>query len=160
MLADMSQPQQLHDLISPVVEDLGYELWHLEQIGPASDRVLRIYIDAPADITLADCEKVSNDVSAVLEVAQAQGQRAADYANLEVSSPGLDRPLISAAHFARFVGAPARVTLFAPVDGQRRLRGVICGVSGDTVELDVDGKILTFAISDMAKARLEPNYEA
>lgn len=158
MLIGMSQ--QLHDLISPVVEDLGYELWHVARVGPASDRVLRLYIDAPDGITLEDCGKVSNEVSAVLDVAQAQGNRAADYSNLEVSSPGLDRPLVSAAHFARCVGETARVKLYAPVEGRRQLTGVIRNVAGDMVELEADDKIFSFAISEMAKANLEPEFEA
>src|SRR5699024_11046146 len=131
--------QQLHDLINQVVIDLSYVLWHLQYVGPASDRLLRLFIDAPEGITLEDCEQVSNEVSAVLDVAQGQGVRGTDYSHLEVSSPGLDRPLISAQHFERFIGERARVTLFAPVDGRRRLRGTIRSVTGETVAMDVDG---------------------
>lgn len=158
MLANMSQ--QLHELIEPVVADLGCELWHVEHVGAVSNRLLRIYIDAPNGITLEDCESVSHEVSAMLEVEQMQGNRIADYSNLEVSSPGLDRPLVTAAHFDRFIGEMARIKLFAPVEGQRRLLGVIRGVTGEAVELEIDGKILSVAIADMAKARLEPTFEA
>ncbi|HLQ85410.1 MAG TPA: ribosome maturation factor RimP [Salinisphaeraceae bacterium] len=152
--------QQVHDLIEPVIADLGYELWHLERVGPAAERVFRVYIDAARGITLEDCERVSHEISAVLEVAQAQGNRAADYGRLEVSSPGLDRPLVTAAHFQRFIGAQARVRMFAPVDGQRRFCGIIRNVANDKVELEVDGKIFSLAMSDMAKARLEPAFGA
>ena len=149
----------LHELVAPVIADLGYELWHLEYVGPTSDRILRIYIDAPDGVTLDDCEKVSNEVDAVLDVAQAQGERMADYSQLEVSSPGLDRPLVTAAHFARFIGEMARIKSFAPVAGQRNFCGVIHAVDGDTIELAVDDEIFSIAIGDMAKARLEPTFE-
>src|SRR5699024_1292280 len=104
--------QKLTDLIGPVIADLGCELCHLEHVGPSADRILRIYIDAPGGVSVEDCEKVSNEVDAVLDVAQAQGNGVADHSFLEVSSPGLDRPLATVAHFQRFIGAKARVKLF------------------------------------------------
>src|SRR5699024_9022792 len=148
--------QSLHELVVPVIAALGYELWHLEYVGPTSDRILRIYIDSPDGITLDDCQKVSNEVDAVLDVAQAQGERMADYSQLEVSSPGLDRPLVTAAHFARFIGEVARIKSFAPVSGQRNFCGVIQAVDGDTVELVVDDKTFSLASGDMGEARQEP----
>ena len=139
-----------------MIEDLGYELWHLERVGPAAERILRLYIDAPEGVTVDDCEAVSHEVSSLLDVEQAQGNRAADYGRLEVSSPGLDRPLMTVAHFARFVGESAQVTLYAPVEGRRRLQGVIRDATDETVELEVDGRIFSLAITDVAKARLDP----
>lgn len=147
--------QRLRNLLEPVVADLGYELWHLESLGSGRSGVLRLYIDAPEGIALEDCEAVSREVSAVLDV---EDSGSGQY-QLEVSSPGLDRPLITGAHFERFIGERARVTMFAPVDGKRKLRGTILAVNGDTVDLGADDQTYSLATGDMAKARLEPVFE-
>jgi ribosome maturation factor RimP len=147
--------QRLRNLLEPVVTDLGYELWHLESQGSGRSGVLRLYVDAPQGIALEDCEKVSREVSAVLDVDDAGGGQY----QLEVSSPGLDRPLITGEHFSRFIGQRARITMFAPVDGKRKLRGTILAVSGDTVDLGGDEQTYSLATGDMAKAKLEPVFE-
>ena len=147
--------QQLHDLLEPVIADLGYELWHLERVGAGKNSVLRVYIDSPAGIALEDCEKVSREISAVLDVEDA----IKGHYDLEVSSPGLDRPLVSAEQFRRFVGERARIHMFAPVQGQRKFAGEIRGVNGDTVDLACDDQTYSLAVGDMAKARLEPVFE-
>ncbi|WP_123590368.1 ribosome maturation factor RimP [Salinisphaera orenii] len=147
--------QRLQQLLEPVVNDLGYELWHLESTGAAKSGVLRLYIDSPAGIALEDCETVSHEVSAVLDVEDAGNS---NY-QLEVSSPGLDRPLANKAHFRRFIGERARVNMFAPVAGQRKFRGVILAVEGDTVDLGCDDQTYSLPIADMAKARLEPVFD-
>ena len=146
--------QRLYDLLEPVVNDLGYELWHLEHIS-GRNGVIRLYIDSAEGIVVEDCETVSHEVGAVLDVAD---PGSANY-QLEVSSPGLDRPLAHAAHFERFVGERARVNMFAPVDGQRKFRGVILAVNGDVVDLGCDDQTYRLAVGDMAKARLEPVFE-
>lgn len=147
--------QRLHDLLEPVVTDLGYELWHLESVGAGRGRTLRLYIDAPQGVALEDCEKVSREVSAVLDVEdEGQGQY-----QLEVSSPGLDRPLVTGEHFRRFIGERARVHMFAPVAGQRKFRGTILAVNGDTVDLGCDDQTYTLTTGDMAKARLDPVFD-
>ncbi len=148
--------QRLHDLLAPVIADLGYELWHLEYNGAGPNSLLRLYIDAPEGVGLEDCEKVSHEVSAALDVAEDSSH---NY-QLEVSSPGLDRPLVTAAHFQRFIGDSARITMFAPVADQRKFRGVIKSADAATVELDCDGQIFQLSIKDMARARLEPVFEA
>lgn len=147
--------QRLCNLLEPVVTDLGYELWHLESVGSGRSGVLRLYIDSPQGIALEDCEKVSREVSAVLDV---EDSGTGQY-QLEVSSPGLDRPLITGEHFGRFIGERARITMFAPVDGKRKLRGTILAVNGDMVDLGGDEQRYSLATGDMAKARLEPAFE-
>ncbi|HET7313634.1 ribosome maturation factor RimP [Salinisphaera sp.] len=146
---------RLHKLLEPVVTDLGYELWHLESVGSGKSAVLRLYIDSPEGIDIEDCEAVSHEVSAALDVAD-DGN--AGY-RLEVSSPGLDRPLATAAHFERFVGERARVNMFAPVSGQRKFRGRILAVKGQVVELACDDATYELPVGDMAKARLEPIFD-
>lgn len=115
----MSQAKksELAALLGPTIEALGLELWGIEYAPSRSNGLLRIYIDhAERPITLEDCEAVSREVSASLDVADPiSGQY-----TLEVSSPGLDRPLFEATHYARFIGHDAKVQLIAPLAGRKR----------------------------------------
>ena len=147
--------QRLRNLLEPIVTDLGYELWHLESVGAGRSSVLRLYIDSPEGIALEDCEKVSHEVSAVLDVEDSSNSQY----SLEVSSPGMDRPLVTGEHFRRFIGERARINMFAPVAGQRKFRGTILAVNGDTVDLGCDDQTYSLATGDMAKARLDPVFE-
>lgn len=160
MGANETLDKRLLDLLEPLIEDMGYELLHLEMQGRSG--LLRIYIDhrppngdAPRDITLADCERVSREVEAALDV---EDPIPGSY-RLEVSSPGLDRPLVKASHFRRFQGHEARVTLDLPIDGQRRFTGVIVRADDDAVELDVDGTHVQLPLADIQKARLVPEFD-
>ncbi|MDA3919934.1 MAG: ribosome maturation factor RimP [Salinisphaera sp.] len=147
--------QRLITLLEPIVEDLGYTLWYLESVGGGRNAMLRIYIDSPNGIDLEDCEKVSHEVGAALDVDDEGG---AGY-TLEVSSPGLDRPLVSAGHFRQFIGERARVRMFAPVAGHRKFAGVIESVSDTSVDLRCDDQTYQLPLGDMAKASLEPVFE-
>lgn len=146
---------RLQSTLEPVVADLGYELWHTEAVGSGKNAVLRLYIDSPDGIDIDDCEAVSHEVSATLDVID-DGKAAYQ---LEVSSPGLDRPLATREHFARFIGEKARIKMFAPVSGQRKFVGRIQAVEDRTVELALEDGVYELPIGDMAKARLEPDYE-
>lgn len=148
-------PQRLQDLLEPIVNDLGYELWHMESVGGGRQKTLRLYIDSPDGIDLDDCEAVSHEVSAALDVS---GHEQSSY-QLEVSSPGLDRPLAAAWHFRRFTGERARIRMYAPVAGQRRFNGVIESVNDEVVDLLCDGAKYVLPIGDMAKARLDPVFD-
>lgn len=147
--------QRLVQLLEPVVEDLGYELWHLEVEGSGNNRLLRLYIDAAEGIVVEDCERVSREVGAALDVAD---PLPGAY-RLEVSSPGLDRPLVKPAHFRRFLGERARVTLYAPLDGRRRFTGVLCDVDDENVCLEYDDRTVTLPHTAIAKARLVPEFD-
>lgn len=145
-----SVAQRLQDILAPEVEALGYELWHLELQGSGNNRLLRLYIDAPDGIDLEDCEAVSRQVSAILDV---QDPLPGRY-RLEVSSPGLDRPLVTPAHFQRFVNQSVRVRLYAPQAGRRRLVGRNLGCVADALRLDCDGEVLLLPLAGIAAARL------
>ena len=147
--------QRLNQVIIPVVEDLGYELWHLESVGAGRSRTVRLYIDSPNGIDLEDCEKVSREVSATLDV---EDEGSGEY-QLEVSSPGLDRPLVTPEHYRRFLGDRARLKLFAPVGGKKKLIGTILEINGDVVDLGCDDQTYRIQLADVAKARLEPVFE-
>lgn len=126
---------------------MGYDLADLET---SRGGLLRVFIDSPRGITVEDCARVSNHLSRVLAV------EGIDYERLEVSSPGLDRPLKRPEDFARFVGRKASVRLRLPRDGRRRFEGSIGGVEGDGVLMDVEGKRLRFTFAEIDKARLVP----
>ena len=147
--------QRLRNLIEPVVNDLNYELWYMESVGGGRSSVLRIYIDSPDGIALEDCEKVSREVSATLDV---EDDGSGEY-QLEVSSPGLDRPLVTPEHYRRFLGDRARLKLFAPVGGKKKLIGTILEINGDVVDLGCDDQTYRIQLADVAKARLEPVFE-
>ncbi len=142
--------ESLRQLIEPVIESLGYELWHLEMIGGSSNGLLRIYIDHENGIALDDCERVSREVSAVLDVEDPLQSRY----RLEISSPGLDRPLATEAHFQRFVGEKVRVTLFAPIEGSRKYKGLLTNSDQGEIRLNCDGVVINVPLSSIAKARL------
>lgn len=142
----------LIELLEPVVRGLGYELWELKYVSRGGSGLLRLYIDSPQGITLDDCERVSHQVSALLdETDPIPGQY-----NLEISSPGLDRLLRTPAHFARFLGATARVEMRSTVPGQRRFTGVIRAVMDGELTLNVEGGDVRLPVDGIHKARLVP----
>ena len=139
----------LEALIEATLAGLGYELVDMSMSVKSGH--LRILIDKPAGISLDDCTLVSNHLSNWLVVEKI------DYERLEVSSPGTDRPLKKRADYQRFVGEKAQLKLRAALAGQRRFIGVIRGVSGAQVELDVDGQIIQLDITNIDSARLVPD---
>ena len=145
---------KLLELLGPEVAALGYELVELDAPGAGGSGTLRIYIDREDGITVDDCERVSHRVSGVLDV---EDPIPGHYV-LEVSSPGLDRPLFEPDHFTRFVGHLARVKLKAPVDGRSNFRGRILAVEGDEVVLQVDGQAMRLPFARLASARLVPEF--
>jgi ribosome maturation factor RimP len=152
----MSSSQRLNDLLQPLVEQLDYEFVGLEYLNNPKQSVLRIYIDGEEGVGLEDCEKVSREVAALLDVEDP----IKGHYNLEVSSPGLDRPLFTPDQYERFAGEEARVTTFAPVDGRRKFKGVIEGIDGARIRLNVDGETVELEHANIAKARLVPDYDA
>jgi len=153
----MAAIERLENLLGPVVEDLGYEFVGVEYSANPKNRLLRVYIDEPeAGIGVDDCETVSREVSAILDVEEPIREQY----TLEVSSPGVERPLFSAEHFRRFLGETAAVRMHAPQDGRRKFKGRIARVDGDQVWLDVDGTEWCLAIAGMEKARLAPDLDA
>lgn len=144
---------QLRRLLEPVVSDLGYELLLIELIG-SGQRILRLYIDAPGGVNLDDCELVSRNVSAVLDV---DDPIAGTY-NLEVSSPGIERPLVREDHFRNHVGERVKVRLVKNVLGRKRFTGVLAQVVDGGVVVEVDGEPYELAYDDIESARLAPEF--
>lgn len=157
---------QIATLLAPTIESLGLELLGAEYLPAPGSAVLRLYIDVPTGeagepgharmVGIEDCEAVSREVSAQLDVAD---PISGNY-TLEVSSPGLERPLFTPAQFARFIGEQARVGLKLPQDGRRKLQGAIQAVEGDRIEFGLDGKPFVVAFDNIDKARLVPDWAA
>jgi ribosome maturation factor RimP len=139
----------LENVIEPAVTGLGYELVDVQASN--GGRMLRLFIDKPGGITLEDCAAVSRHLSRVLAV------EGIDYERLEVSSPGLDRPLRKGADFARFAGHRAEVRMRTPdASGRRKFVGVLRGADGERVQIELDGRTVGLALGDVERARLVP----
>ena len=147
---------RLNKLIQPLVENLGYEFVGIEYSSNPKNAVLRIYIDEPSrGIAIEDCESVSREVAALLDV---EDPISGNY-TLEVSSPGLNRPLFNLEQFGRFVGEVVSMTLFAPVNTRRKFKGELLAVTGNQVFVDQDGERVGIEFENIVKSRLEPDYE-
>ena len=142
--------ERLIALIEPVLARLGYELVELEYAAGRSQAVVRLFIDTPAGITVDDCERVSRDVAALLDV----DDPIPTAYTLEVSSPGFDRVLRTPAHFERFVGERVFVELKAPRAGRKRYTGVLQVASATGIELEVDKQKVEVRFDEIGKARL------
>ncbi len=145
---------KLTSLLQPLVEDLGYEFVGLQYSGNPKHPVLVIYIDSPGGVAVEDCAKVSREIAAILDV---EDPIPGKY-QLEVSSPGLDRPLFTLAQFQQFSGEVAQISLFAPRDGRRKFKGKILGTIDGQVRMEQDGVEVTLDLGNIAKARLVPDY--
>jgi ribosome maturation factor RimP len=142
--------ERLIGLVEPLVERLGYELVDLEYGAGHGRGTLRVFIDAAAGVQLADCERVSREISALFDV---EDPVPAAY-TLEVSSPGFDRVLRTRAHFGRFVGSRVFVELKEPRAGRRRYTGQLLAVDDDGIALAVDQERVAVTFAEIGKARL------
>ena len=142
--------ERLIALIEPLAGRLGYELVDLEYSAGRGSATVRLYIDRPEGVGIEDCERVSREVSALLDV---EDPIATAY-TLEVSSPGFDRVLRTRAHFARFAGERVFLELATPREGRRRYTGTLVAAGDAGIELDVDGEHVTVRYEELAKARL------
>ncbi len=154
---------QIETLVLPILDDLGYELVDLQLQQDGKQLALRIFVDKPAGITLDDCVEVSREVSAILEV---EDPIRSAY-RLEVSSPGLDRPLKKATDFERFVGKKARLKSKNLIDPDQRgttrktFVGTLLGFEDDNVRLeltDKQGGVIAIPLADLDKANLEEEF--
>ena len=143
---------ELANLIEPTIEQLGYELSDLELKLGGRDGIVRVFIDKPDGVDLSDCEIVSRQLSAILDVEDPLPGRY----RLEVSSPGLDRRLTKPAHFQRFLGEAVRVKLRFPVAGRRNFRGTLRSADDEKIEVEVDGEPHSLQIATIESARLIP----
>ncbi len=144
------------DLINPVIGDMGYELIGVEYVASGKHSILRIYIDIDNGIGIEDCEKVSRQLSAIFDV---EDPISGQY-NLEVSSPGVERPLFHIGHYQRFLGNDIKLRMVRPIDGQRKFSGAIGSVSevNNTIELVTELGPVTLDIDMIEKANLVADF--
>ncbi|WP_293372939.1 ribosome maturation factor RimP [Nevskia sp.] len=143
------------ELLEPVVNAIGYEIVLLEYSPRDGSSMLRLFIDGPDGIGLDDCEKVSREVAATLDVEDVITQAY----RLEISSPGLDRPLVKPEHYRRFKGEIAKIQTLAPVAGRRRFQGVLLDATDDEVSIETADGVITLPLADIDKAKLVPNFD-
>ena len=139
---------ELGDLLQQTVPAMGYELvdWDMS----ARSRLVRVFIDKPNGVDVEDCARVSNHLTRLFAVEEI------DFDRLEVSSPGLDRPVKQLADYARFAGQEAQLTLAAPVDGAKRIKGILRGSEGDNVLVETSAGVKSFPFGTISRARLVP----
>ena len=141
----------LGEILERTLPAMGFELVDFE--APARGGVVRVFIDKPSGIDVEDCARVSNHLTHVFAAEQLA------YERLEVSSPGLDRPLKKPADFVRFAGKQVKLTLRESVDNARRVKGVLRGMDGESVRVDTEAGPRTYALANIDKARLVPTIE-
>lgn len=148
------QEQQLTELLAPTVEAAGYQLWGIELIRAGRHTTLRIFIDKAEGIMVEDCALVSREVSALLDV---EDPIPNEY-TLEVSSPGMDRPLFTEAQFTQYVGQKIEVKLTVPQEGRRKFKGLLTSFDNDTLVIEVDGKPCSLLFDNIDKANVVPVF--
>ncbi len=150
-----TKSERLDALIAPVVSGLGYQLWGVEYVSQGRHTSLRIFIDAEAGISVDDCAAVSRQLGGVFDV---EDPIAGEY-TLEVSSPGMDRPLFTLAQFAQFVGHQVKVRLRSPFEGRRNFNGLLKAVEEEDVIIEVDQHEYLLPIDSIDKANVVPRFK-
>ncbi|QJQ96514.1 MULTISPECIES: ribosome maturation factor RimP [Halomonadaceae] len=145
----------LYALVEPVVASMGFELWGIDYLAQGKHSRLVIYIDGPDGVSVENCADISRQVSAVFDVEEPV---AGEY-RLEVSSPGLDRPLYTLDHFERFKGHVVALKLRSSFDGRRKYQGLLAGIEGDEILVHVDGEEYCFPIEGIDQARVVPQFD-
>ncbi|MDO2947598.1 ribosome maturation factor RimP [Aeromonas simiae] len=146
--------QRLTELLEAPIQALGFELWGIEFARAGKHSTLRIYIDSEQGVSVDNCAEVSYQAGALLDVEDPISE---EY-YLEVSSPGLDRALFKVAHFEKYIGQEAAVTLRMATNNRRKFTGVIKAVQGDLITLTVDGKDEMLAFTNIQKANIVPHF--
>ncbi len=141
-------------VFEPTIVAMGYEFVGVEYVGEAGRNTLRVYIDTANGVNLEDCESVSHQLSGLLDVEDPIGGAY----DLEVSSPGMDRPLFKVEDYQRFAGERVKIRLAIPLDGRRNFTGQLLGIDADLVRVEVDGQIFELIYEQIERARLVPQY--
>lgn len=142
--------QQIANLLEPTINALGLQLWGVEHLTRGRQSLLRIYIESEQGVGIEDCERVSRQVGALLDV---EDPIAGEYA-LEVSSPGMDRRLFKIGQYAHYMGSEVSVKLRSPVAGRRNFKGKVAGVTDSHVVVDVDGQEHSFPFEEIERANI------
>ncbi len=146
----MAKVDKLNEMLKPSVEALGFEFVGVEYVGQGKHSILRIYIDHENGINVDDCASVSHQVSGILEV---EDPITSQY-NLEVSSPGMERPLFTLDHYKPYVGKVVNIRCHVGVDGRRKFKGELVAINDEVLTVDIDGQDYNIDFQDVDKANL------
>ena len=146
--------QKLTDMLRPAVQETGKELLGVEFISAGNNSILRLFIEHENGINVDDCAEVSRQVGAILDV---EDPISSEY-NLEVSSPGVDRPLFELSHFQQVIGETVNVKLSMPLNGRRKFKGLLSAIENDTLIVEVDGIDYELVINNIDKANLVARF--
>lgn len=146
---------RLTEMLQPAVDALGFELLGVEFIRAGNHSTLRIYIDHENGISVDNCADVSHQAGAILDV---EDPISTEY-SLEVSSPGMDRPLFTVEHFAKVVNETVSVKLNVPQDGRRNFKGTLVEVESDMININVDNQVFSILIDNVQKAHLVAQFD-
>ncbi|KTD42575.1 ribosome maturation factor RimP [Legionella parisiensis] len=141
---------ELEHLLAPTISDMGYEFWGCEYLSQGRHSLLRVYIDKTDGIGIEDCEAVSHQISALLDV---EDPISGNY-SLEVSSPGIPRPLFKSWQYQRYIGHEVQVKTYKPLDGKRKLIGTIVSASENSLVLSINNEDQELLFSNIVKANL------
>jgi ribosome maturation factor RimP len=150
-----TRERDIEDLITPAVEALGCELWGIEFMSMGRHSKLRIYIDREDGVNVGDCERVSREVSDLLDVENLVPQAY----TLEISSPGMDRILFKPEHYTRHIGETVDIRLHFPYEGSKRVTGVLAGLEDDEVILQAGEDEFILPLENIQRARLVPRFD-
>lgn len=145
---------RVNQIVLPILESEGMELVDIEYRRESNGWVLRIYIDKEGGVTISDCSLISHQIERVLDIEDFIDN---PY-NLEVSSPGLTRPLKSEKDFKRYRGRMIKLKTIQPIENRKNFRGRLIGFSDNQIEMNVDGKVIRFPLKDVAKANLDIDF--
>ncbi len=151
----MSKLQQLQATLAPVIEAMEYQCWGIEFVSQGRHSVLRVFIEHEQGITVDDCEKVSRQIGAVLDV---EDPISGEY-TLEVSSPGMDRPLFTLEQFAAYAGHQVKVKMRVAIENRRNFQGLLRGVEDQDVLVQVDEYEYLLPVDDIEKANVIPVFD-
>jgi ribosome maturation factor RimP len=146
------QTAKIKAMMAPTMTTMGFELVGCEMVSEMGSKYFRVYIDKPEGINVDDCAKVSRQISAMFEVDSPIG---GEY-RLEVSSPGIERPLFELEHYRQFIGSRALVKLYDAVDGRKNFTGLIQSVEDENILLEVNKQLFTFNFDQIKKGHLMP----
>jgi len=149
-----NNPSAVAQLIEPIVEDLGLELWDVEYVKEGSLQILRIYIDKDEGISTDDCEAVSRAVDPIIEKANLFGD--CDY--LEVSSPGLERALVKPSHFEKYLSSKVTVKLYAPINSSKSIEGILVSYNNGAITINPSGCCITLEKDKYSKVNLKYDF--
>lgn len=147
--------QKLNEIVQPVVESMGHEFVGIRYLPQGKYAVLRIYIDHKDGVKVENCSAISHQISGILDV---EDPISGQY-SLEVSSPGMDRPLFSVAHYQQFIGSEVQIRFSGLVEGRRKLKATIKSVEDEKITVVSEGETLVLDFGQIDSAQIVPNFD-